>query len=93
LVYATGAPPVVTGKPAPAFCHGTARELGLDPASLVMIGDDIRGDIQGVQQAGLAALLVRSGKLSPRDPRLGGQPRGVLDSVSDLSSWWAQQAR
>jgi HAD superfamily hydrolase (TIGR01458 family) len=91
LVYATGATPVVTGKPAPAFFQAAARELGLDPASLVMIGDDIRGDIQGAQRAGLAGLLVRTGKFSPRDLGLGVQPQGVLGSVADLPSWWAQQ--
>ena len=82
---------IVTGKPAPTFFQGAARELGLDPASLVMIGDDIRGDIQGAQGAGLAALLVRTGKFSPRDLGLGVEPEGVLDSVADLPSWWARQ--
>ena len=63
----------------------------MDPASLVMIGDDIRGDIQGAQGAGLGGLLVRTGKFSPRDLELGVQPQAVLDSVADLPSWWARQ--
>jgi len=91
LVYASGAEPIVTGKPAPAFFQAAARELQLDPASLFMIGDDIRGDIEGAQGAGLAGLLVRTGKFSPRDLALGVQPYAVLDSVADLPSWWAQQ--
>jgi len=93
LAYAAGANPVVTGKPAPAFFHAAARQLQLDPASLAMIGDDIRGDIQGAQQAGLEGVLVRTGKYSPRDLELGVQPQAVLSSVADLPSWWAQQGR
>jgi HAD superfamily hydrolase (TIGR01458 family) len=92
LAYATGATPVVTGKPAPAFFQAAARELQLDAASLVMVGDDIRGDIHGAQQAGLKGLLVRTGKFSPRDLELDVAPDGVLDSVAELPSWWARQA-
>ena len=62
--------------------------LGMPPTELVMIGDDIRGDIEGAQKAGIPGLLVRTGKFSPADLKLGIEPAAVLDSVATLPDWW-----
>jgi HAD superfamily hydrolase (TIGR01458 family) len=88
LSYASGRTPVVTGKPAPAFFQAAAGLLGMPPTELVMIGDDIRGDIEGAQKAGIPGLLVRTGKFSPADLKLGIEPAAVLDSVATLPDWW-----
>jgi phospholysine phosphohistidine inorganic pyrophosphate phosphatase len=88
LQYATGIEPVVTGKPAPAFFLTAAEMLGLIPDQLLMVGDDIRGDVQGAQHAGLGAALVRTGKFQPQDLESGVQPEVVLDSVASLPAWW-----
>ena len=89
LEYATGVEAVVTGKPAAALFDSAARRLGLPATDLLMIGDDIRGDIEGAQRAGLGAALVRTGKFTPRDLELGITPDAVLPSVSELPDWWA----
>ena len=93
LSYASGRTPVVMGKPAPAFFQAAAEMLGLPPAELVMIGDDIRGDIEGAQNAGIPGLLVRTGKFSPGDLKLGIEPAAVLDSVAAFPDWWRTRSR
>jgi len=91
LQYASGVEPMVTGKPAAAFFHSGAEALGIEPAQLLMIGDDIRGDIGGAQQAGLKALLVQTGKFQPADLQGDVVPDAVLASIAGLPEWWQRQ--
>ena len=93
LQYATGIEPVVTGKPARAFFLAAAELLDLAPDQLLMVGDDIRGDVQGAQHAGLRAALVRTGKFQPQDLESGVEPEVVLDSVASLPAWWRANAQ
>ena len=53
-----------------------------------MIGDDIRGDIDASQKAGLKAIQVRTGKFTETDLNLGITPDAILDSVALLPAWW-----
>lgn len=85
--YATGTQAVVTGKPAKAFFEAAVNLLQVD-ADIIMIGDDIRGDIEASQQAGLKAIQVRTGKFSASDLDLGITPDVILDSIADLPAWW-----
>jgi HAD superfamily hydrolase (TIGR01458 family) len=85
--YATGVEAVVTGKPAATYYQSAIDLLGR-PEKIVMIGDDIRGDIEAAQKAGLQALLVRTGKFSEADLELGITPDAVLESVAQLPLWW-----
>ncbi len=87
LRYASGREPVVLGKPARPFYQAAIERLGVPAAAAWMIGDDIRGDIEAAQRAGLHALLVRSGKFLPTDLEQGITPDAVLDSVADLPAW------
>jgi HAD superfamily hydrolase (TIGR01458 family) len=92
LEYASGRTAVVLGKPDPAFYRTAVDALGLAPGRVVMVGDDVRADVEGAQRAGLAGVLVRTGKFSPRDLTGDVSPEGVLDSVADLPRWWARTA-
>jgi ribonucleotide monophosphatase NagD (HAD superfamily) len=56
-----------------------------------MIGDDIRGDIDGAQAAGIKTVLVRTGKFRPADLEQGITPYAILDSVAALPAWWCTQ--
>jgi HAD superfamily hydrolase (TIGR01458 family) len=85
--YATGAQAIVTGKPAEAFFQAAVEILG-EAGNVIMIGDDIRGDIEASQRAGLKAIQVRTGKFSSSDLVLGITPDTILDSVADLPRWW-----
>jgi serine phosphatase RsbU (regulator of sigma subunit) len=88
LEYASGRTAVVLGKPDPAFYRTAVDALGIAPGRVVMVGDDVRADVEGAQRAGLAGVLVRTGKFSPRDLTGDVSPEGVLDSVADLPRWY-----
>ncbi|BCR04018.1 hydrolase [Desulfuromonas versatilis] len=88
LEHAAGVQARVLGKPAPEFFRAALETLGTPAEQTFMVGDDIRGDIEGAQRAGLQGLLVRTGKFRPTDLGLEVCPEGVLDSVADLPAWW-----
>lgn len=85
--YATGIDAVVTGKPAPEFFQAAINMLD-STGEIMMIGDDIRGDIEASKHAGLTAIQVRTGKFSQSDLELGIIPDVILDSVAMLPEWW-----
>ena len=85
--YATGINAVITGKPAIEFFQAAVSLLG-EKDNIVMIGDDIRGDIEASQNAGLKTILVRTGKFTAADLKSGIKPDVILDSVAQLPGWW-----
>jgi ribonucleotide monophosphatase NagD (HAD superfamily) len=90
LEYATGCTAVVLGKPDPVFYGAAVEALGLQPNQVVMVGDDVRSDVEGAQRAGLSGVLVRTGKFSPSDLCGNVSPDALLDSIADLPRWWAE---
>jgi phospholysine phosphohistidine inorganic pyrophosphate phosphatase len=89
LEYATDQPSLLAGKPSPAFYHAAGRSMGLEPADgeIVMVGDDLRSDVGGAQQAGYRGWLVRTGKFRPDQLDAGAiRPDRILESVADLLS-------
>lgn len=87
LEYAAGRTAVVLGKPAPAFYGAAVDALGLAADQVVMVGDDIRTDVDGAQHAGLTGVLVRTGKFAPGDLDQGVTPDAVLESLAELPRW------
>ena len=67
LEYSAGVTAEITGKPAPAFFAAALAELGVAADAAVLIGDDLTDDIGGAQDAGIAGILVRTGKFRPGD--------------------------
>ena len=90
LEYAAGVEAAVMGKPATPFFEIALQMLGVSPADAVMVGDDIRGDIEGAATAGLRTVLVRTGKFRPEDLDQGITPGAVIDSIADLPAWWRE---
>jgi phospholysine phosphohistidine inorganic pyrophosphate phosphatase len=88
LQHATGIKPVVLGKPAAPFFEMALQHTGAAADETLMIGDDIRGDVGGAQQAGIRALLVQTGKFRPDDVEGDIRPDGVLSSIAELPQWW-----
>lgn len=85
LEYGTGREALVVGKPARAFFASVLDELGIDPAAAVMVGDDIESDVGGALRAGLAGVLVRTGKYREDAVRASGiEPTAVVDSIADV---------
>jgi HAD superfamily hydrolase (TIGR01458 family) len=84
LEYGSGRGATLTGKPAPSFFRAALETLGADPSATAVVGDDLESDVHGAQAAGLAGVLVRTGKYRPEFERIGRKPDGVLDSIADL---------
>ena len=87
LDYAAGVQAEIVGKPSKLFFDLALADLGLDAASVAMVGDDVEADIGGAGQAGLTTIQVRTGKFTPKDedhPSI--RPDHLIDSAADLPS-------
>lgn len=92
LEYAARTEAVLVGKPAPAFFRLAAGILGVEPPTLVVVGDDLESDVRGGRAAGLGTVLVRTGKFDPallRETAAGEGPHRVIQSIRDLPSLFA----
>ena len=88
LEKAAGAHAIAIGKPARAFYDAAIAELGLPAERVAMVGDDIEADVEGAKNAGLAGILVRTGKFRQADlDRAGVVPDAVLGSITELPAW------
>lgn len=88
LEYATGRAAAVFGKPSAEF-FGAAREsLGCIAAEAVMVGDDVEADIAGALAAGIAGVLVRTGKYCAGDEdRIDPPPGAVVADLAEAADW------
>lgn len=84
LEYASGKTATLAGKPSPAFFEAAARELGLPPERIAVIGDDLEGDVLGARQAGMVGVAVRTGKYRRADEE---RIRAAADLVIDSLRW------
>jgi HAD superfamily hydrolase (TIGR01458 family) len=85
LEYASGRTATVVGKPAPAFFELALAPLGAPPAEAAMVGDDVESDIGGALGAGLAGILVRTGKYREDAARAAGvEPTATVASIADV---------
>ena len=82
LEYAAGVQAVITGKPSRTFFEQVLADAGCQAGEAVMIGDDVAADVVAAMDAGMDALLVRTGKYRQDDEE--GQGRDVA-TVADLS--------
>ncbi len=85
LEYASGKTAAVIGKPQKTFFELALSGMGCAPEEVVMIGDDIHSDVGGAQGAGIAGVLVRTGKYRPELIEASPiEPDAVIDSIKDL---------
>jgi phospholysine phosphohistidine inorganic pyrophosphate phosphatase len=85
LEYATGREAEVVGKPSDAFFEIALSELGLRADRAAMVGDDVEADVGGAMDAGLAGILVRTGKYREDLVRKSGiEPTATVDSIADV---------
>jgi len=82
LEYGSLKKATLIGKPSVSFYHMACESMGVAPNKCMMIGDDIEGDIEGAQNAGLQATLVKSGKFDAKDLQKGIKPDRVIDSIA-----------
>jgi HAD superfamily hydrolase (TIGR01458 family) len=85
LEYATGREAYVVGKPSSPFFELVLRDLGVRAQDAAMVGDDVESDIGGALAAGLAGILVRTGKYRPDAVAAAGvTPTATVDSIADV---------
>jgi len=87
IEYATGTTAILVGKPSPGFFGMALRDMGLDPADVVMIGDDVVTDTGGAIKAGMKGILVKTGKFS--NEALAGADPGptmVIGSITEIDT-------
>jgi HAD superfamily hydrolase (TIGR01458 family) len=85
LEYATRRDALVVGKPSRDFFATILAGIGLEPAAAAMVGDDVETDVGGAIDAGLAGILVRTGKFREDALRDSGvEPTAVVDSIADV---------
>jgi HAD superfamily hydrolase (TIGR01458 family) len=85
IEFATGSQAHVVGKPARGFFDQVLTGLGRRAADAAMVGDDVESDVGGAQGAGLATILVRTGKYHEERVRESGiRPTVAIDSIAQL---------
>jgi HAD superfamily hydrolase (TIGR01458 family) len=85
LEYATGRDAHVVGKPAPAFFRDVLAAASIPARAAAMVGDDVETDVGGAMDAGLAGILVRTGKYREDVVRASGiEPTATVDSIVDV---------
>jgi HAD superfamily hydrolase (TIGR01458 family) len=85
LEYAALREAFVVGKPSPGFFGTILAGVPADAADAAMVGDDVESDVGGALAAGLAGILVRTGKYREDALRQSGvEPTAVVDSIADV---------
>jgi HAD superfamily hydrolase (TIGR01458 family) len=85
LEYGAEVEAVVVGKPSRAFFEHALANLGVAADNALMVGDDVEADVGGALDAGIDAVLVRTGKYREDAVRTSGvEPTATVDSIADL---------
>lgn len=85
IEYAAGTEAVVVGKPSASFFELVLGDLGEKPGRAAIVGDDVETDVEGGMRAGLAGILVRTGKYREDFVRSSGiEPTATVDSIADV---------
>ena len=88
LEHGSGKTATLVGKPSQAFFEAAARELGLPPERIAVVGDDLESDVAGARAAGMLGVAVRTGKYRPQDEERARQAADVvLDSIAEVPGW------
>ena len=86
LEYAAGVEAVVIGKPSPDFFAAALENAGATAGEALMVGDDVEADVGGGLEAGIASILVRTGKFSDDALTASGiEPTAIVDRLADLT--------
>ena len=90
IAKASGAQPIVVGKPSPAALESIRDRLAVPPEQLAVIGDDLTMDIALGRLGGARTVLVSSGisgGVRLEDVDEAARPDAVVEGVADLLDW------
>jgi ribonucleotide monophosphatase NagD (HAD superfamily) len=85
LEYASGKSAAIMGKPSPYMFRLAIQSWNVPPDSVLVIGDDVEGDILGAKNVGMKSVLVKTGKF--REDVLAQskiKPDHIIESVASL---------
>lgn len=68
-------------KPDPELYRRAARSAGISPEEAVMVGNDLKKDIEPAKKVGMSTILYDSGKASDNP---SGSADGIIHSMADL---------
>lgn len=85
LEYTTSKTATVIGKPSSEFFRLALDDLGCKAEQVAMVGDDLYNDIEGAQNAGMAGILVKTGKYR-EEVTMSSQvkPDLIIGSIAEL---------
>ncbi len=83
LEYASVKQAKVLGKPNCQFFSLAIKSMGLSKEEVVMVGDDIEGDIIGAKSCWLKTVMVKTGKFKPQD-LLKSTPDLLIERITNL---------
>lgn len=84
LEYAAEIKAEVVGKPSKAYFRMVLDDLGINPAHLAMIGDDIESDVRGAQLIGMQGWLVKTGRFRKGDLARGIWPDRIFQDITAI---------
>ena len=90
IAKASGARPIVVGKPSRAAVREYARRLGARPAEVAVVGDDLRLDVALGRLGGSTTVLVRTGITGDLDLAAvpdTHRPDLAVSNVKELLQW------
>ena len=93
LEHAVQRQAIVFGKPGEPFFRAAVEKLGVKPAEVLMVGDDIEVDVGAAQMAGLKGALVKTGKFREADLDRPVRPYLIFESIAELPEWWQRLKR
>lgn len=84
VVAATGAKPVIVGKPSLEIYKIAINKIGVKPHEAIMVGDQLGIDIIPAKKLGLTTVLVLTGLTKKEDlNKLDNETRRMIDYVLD----------
>ena len=88
LEYASGKTAIAMGKPAAAFFQTAVASMACQPHEAVMVGDDAEFDVAPAIAAGLAGILVQTGKYAPgAETAHNPRPTHVAADIGEAVDW------
>ncbi len=85
LEYSTNKKATIIGKPSKNFFEQGMKKISAGAKETAMVGDSLTGDIIGAKNAGLIAIMVKTGNFNEKELNESKiKPDYLIDSIKDL---------
>ena len=84
IEYASNKDAILMGKPNKKFFDLVVKDLNTPQENILMIGDDIKSDIEGGNRAGLKTIQVKTGKYHSSDAENSLQPDLRIENINEV---------